>query len=96
MNLNDPEFAKWFESLIRTIVQGEIKKFVKSGGIKFWDSAKVATSASTAIIQVYINNSTTAVGVRNPRSFSLTAGQLVAIVYPNFKMDNMAYIDRIL
>lgn len=57
---------------------------------------KVVTSGSGATISVYINNSTTAVGIKNPRSFSLTTGQLVAIVRPNLKNDNSRYIDRIL
>ncbi len=64
--------------------------------VKFQVVGKVVTAGSGTTISVYINNSTTAVTVQNPRSFSLTAGVLVGIIYPNLKLDNMAYIDRIL
>ena len=56
---------------------------------------KVVTSGSGETIQLYINNSTTAVDIKNPRGFSLTTGQLVVIESPNGKDDNMRYIDRL-
>lgn len=93
MDINSPEFAKWFDSAIRDIVRDEFKKLVSS--LRFEVVGKVATSGSGATINCYINNSPTAVPVKNPRGFSLTAGQLVAVVYPNFN-ENLKYIDRIL
>lgn len=93
MDINSPEFTKWFDSAIRDIVRDEFKKLVSS--LRFEAVGKVATSGSGTTVNCYINNSPTAVPVKNPRGFSLTAGQLVAIVYPNFN-ENLKYIDRIL
>lgn len=93
MDINSPEFAKWFDSAIRDIVRDEFKKLI--GNLRFEAVGKVATSGSGATINCYINSSPTAVPVKNPRGFSLTAGQLVAVVYPNFN-ENLKYIDRIL
>lgn len=61
-----------------------------------WSAGKVAENGSGSSISVYINKSRTAVDVKNPRSFSLTAGQLVMVISPNNKNDNMRYIDHIL
>jgi hypothetical protein len=61
-----------------------------------WTVAKVAVSGSGATVSVYIGDSTNAVDVKNSIGFSLTAGQLVAVVFPNFKNDNQKYIGWIL
>ena len=61
-----------------------------------WATGEVVTGGSGTMIPVYINNSTTAVTIRNPNGLSLTAGKLVAVISPNYKDDNMRYIDRIL
>lgn len=94
MDPNSPEFAKWFT---RTIDERAAKVaeeiLLKTPN---WATGKVVTSGSGATISCYINNSTTAVDVKNPRSLSLTAGQLVAVIYPNYKQDSMAFIDRLL
>lgn len=94
LDINSPEFAKQFDAQIRAIVRNEFKELVK--GLTVEKVGKVAVTGSGATIQVYIGNSTTAVEVNNPRSFSLTADQLVAVAYPNFKNDRTKYIDRIL
>lgn len=94
LDINSPEFAKQFEAEIRRIVRKEFNELKK--GLALERVGKVAATGSGATIQVYIGNSTTAVEIKNPRSFSLTAGQLVAVVYPNFKNDSTKFIDRIL
>jgi hypothetical protein len=93
MRLDYSELADEIDALIMDRLEKNFSKLLAKQ--KTWDIGKVATSGSGANIQVYINNSTTAVTVQNPRSFSLTAGQMVVVHYPNFKQDNMAYIDRI-
>ena len=94
LNIDDPEFAKQLMSVIDDRVEAKFKELVK--GLSLEKVGKVVTSGSGATIQVYISNSTTAVEVKNPRSFTLTANQLVAVVFPNFKNDSTKYIDRIL
>lgn len=94
LDINSPEFAKQLAAYIDSRVERKLREVL--GKTKNWATGKVAVSGSGATISVYINNSTTAVDVKNPRSFSLTAGQLVAVVYPNWKQDNMMYIDRVL
>jgi len=94
LDINSLEFAKQFKTIIEDLTEKKFKELWKKN--TSWSVGKVVTSASTATIQIYINNSTTAVEVKNPRSFSLTEGQLVAVVFPNFKNDSQKYIDRIL
>jgi hypothetical protein len=94
LDINSPEFAKQLAAYIDSRVERKLREVL--GKTKNWATGKVAVSGSGATISVYINNSTTAVDVKNPRSLSLTAGQLVAVIYPNWKQDNMAYIDRVL
>lgn len=93
LDINSPEFAKQLSNIIRDIVNDELEKMITN--LRFEAVGKVATSGNSATINCYINNSPTAVPVKNPRGFSLTAGQLVAVVYPNFN-ENLKYIDRIL
>lgn len=95
LDINSPEFAKQFNSLIRSIVRDELKKLVSSD-LRLEKVGKVAVNGSGPTVQVYINDSATAVTVKNPRGFSLSAGQLVAVVFPNFKNDGAKYVDRIL
>jgi hypothetical protein len=93
MDINDPKFAKWLITTIRDIAKEEAKNVYKEKQKII--IGKVATSGSGETIQLYINNSTTAVDIKNPRGFSLTTGQLVVIESPNGKDDNMRYIDRL-
>jgi hypothetical protein len=94
LDINSPEFAKQLTAVIDARVEKKLREVL--GKIKNWSTGKVATSGNGTTISVYINNSTTAVDIRNPRSLSLAAGQLVAVIYPNWKQDNMMYIDRVL
>jgi hypothetical protein len=94
LDINDPEFAKQFMSIIDVRVESKFKELIK--GLSTEKVGKVAVDGNGSTIQVYIGNSTTAVDIKNPRSFSLTAGQLVAVAFPNFKNDSTKYIDRIL
>jgi hypothetical protein len=94
LDINSPEFAKQLTAIIDARVDKRVAEILRN--TKNWATGKVAVSGSGATISVYINNSTTAVDVKNPRSLSLAAGQLVAVVYPNWKQDNMMYIDRVL
>lgn len=97
MDFNSPEFAQFLIDLIDTRIEKKVPEIIKKqSGFIYEKTGKVAVSGNGSIIQVYIENSTTAVEVKNPSSFSLTAGQLVAIVFPNFKNDNAKYIGRIL
>lgn len=93
-NLNDTAFIKEILSIIDLRIEKKVAELLAKQ--TNWAAAKVATTGSGATVSLYINNSTTAVDAKNPRSFSLTAGQLVAVNYPNHKLDSMAYIDRIL
>lgn len=94
LDINDPKVAKLliesFRDIARKVFREEIVK------LNLEKIGKVAVTGNGATIQIYIENSTTAVEIKNPRSLSLTAGQLVAIVFPNFKNDNSKYIDRLL
>ena len=94
MDLNSPVFAKQLDGVIREIVRSECKKIIS--GLRFEVVGKVASSSSGSTVNVYVQDSTTAVSVKNPRGFSLTTGQLVAVVFPNLRNDNTKYIDRIL
>jgi len=94
LDINSLEFAKQFKTIIEDLTEKKFKELWKKN--TNWSVGKVVTSANTATIQLYINNSTTAVEVKNPRSFSLTTGQLVVVSSPNNKDDNMRYIDRVL
>ena len=94
MDINSPEFADFLIDLIDTRQEINFPKLQ----IKYlnWKTCKVAASGSGATVSVYVGNSTTAVNIKNPNSFSLTAGQLVAVISPNNKNDDARYIDRIL
>jgi hypothetical protein len=97
LDLNSPEFAKFIIDIIDQRIDKKVPEIIKkSSGFIYEKVGKVVTSGNGATIQIYIENSTTAVEIKNPRSLSLTAGQLVAIVFPNFKNDNSKYIDRLL
>lgn len=94
LDINDPKVAKLliesFKDIARKVFREEIVK------LNLEKIGKVAVTGSGATIQIYIENSTTAVEIKNPRNFSLTEGQLIVIVFPNFKNDDGKYIDRIL
>lgn len=92
MDINSPEFAQFFNDFIRDITRKEFLK--KINNLIFTVVGKVAENGSGSVINCFINNSNTPVPVKNPRNLSLSAGQLVAIVYPNFS-DKGKYIDRI-
>lgn len=94
LDINSSEFAKQFDAYIDFKVEKKFKELINT--IHLESVGKVAISGNGTTIQVYINNSQTAVEVKNPRSFSLDKDQLVAIVFPNFRNDNSKYIDRIL
>ena len=94
LDINSLEFAKQFKTIIEDLTEKKFKELWKKN--TNWSVGKVVTSASTATIQLYINNSTTAVEIKNPRSFSLTTDQLVVVTSPNNKDDNMRFIDRVL
>lgn len=94
LDINSPEFAKQLDSYIDLKIENKFKELINNVSLE--KVGKVAVSGNGTVIQVYIENSTTAVEVKNPRSFSLVAGQLVVVVFPNFKNDNAKYIDRIL
>lgn len=94
VDINSPVAAKELIKAIDARIEFKFKELVKDLSLE--KIGKVAVNGSGATIKVYINNSRTAVEVRNPRGFSLTAGQLVAVVLPNFRNDNSKYIDRIL
>jgi len=94
LDINSPEFAKQLMNAIDDRVEVKFRELVK--GLSIEKVGKVAVTGSGATIQVYIGNSATAVEIKNPRSFSLTANQLVAIAFPNFKNDSTKFIDRIL
>ena len=94
LDINDPAFAKQLHGIINDIVDARFDERIKS--LKLEVNAKVAISSSGATVSVYMaSDPTTAVVVKNPRSFSLTAGQLIAVAYPNGN-ENLKYIDRIL
>jgi hypothetical protein len=95
LDMNSPEFAKQLDQVIRDIVRSEFKQLIASE-LKAEAVGKVAASSSGATVNVYINESTTAVKVKNPRGFNLTTGQLVAVRFPKFKNDNSKFVDRIL
>ena len=94
IDINSPEFAKQLISVMRDVARQEARAEIAN--IKFERVGKVATSGSGATISVYIENSTTAVDIKNPNGLSLTAGQLVVITFPRFKNDNAKYINRLL
>jgi len=92
MEFGDAEFMKEFLGLldnrIRKIIREEVPR-LKNEAV-----GRVAATTSGATAQVYINNSATAVTVKNSRGLSLTTNQLVYIRYPNFKDDQAKFIDR--
>ena len=94
VDINSPEFAKQLIDIIDARIEKKVREALQKN--LNWATAKVAVAGSGSTIQVYISNSTTAVSVRNPRGFSLSQGQLVVVIFPNWKQDSMAYIDRIL
>lgn len=95
MDINSPEFQKAILDVIDIRIEKKFKELIKSDLI-LEKVGKVAVSSNGSMIQVYINNSQTAVEVKNPRSFSLSVGDFVAVVFPTFKNDNSKYIDRVL
>jgi len=94
LDINSSEFAKQFINVIDARIEAKFKELKST--LSPEKVGKVAVNGSGATIQVYIGNSTTAVEIKNPRSFTLTAGQLVAVAFPNFKNDSTKFIDRIL
>lgn len=94
MDINNPDFAKWFTKTVRELAREEAKKVVLEQQNLI--VGEVETGGSGATISVYINNSTTAVDVKNPNGLTLSTGQLVAIIYPNGRNDGEKYIDRVL
>ena len=94
MEVNSNEFADFLIDLIDTRIEKKFPELQKKN--INWSVGKVVTSGSGTTISVYINNSTTAVTIKNPNSLSLITGQLVVVISPNYKDDNMRYIDRIL
>ena len=94
MDINSPEFAKMFIDVIDARVEKKLSEVLAQQ--RNWAVGKVASGGSGATVSLYINNSTTAVDVKNPRSFTLVAGQLVAVIFPNGRNDQDKYIDRIL
>lgn len=94
LDINSPEFAKQLVGIIDSRVEKKFKELV--GTLTSEVVGKVESLGDGTVISVYINNSDTAVGVKNPRSFSLTIGQLVVVKYPNFRNDNSKFIDRVL
>jgi hypothetical protein len=94
IDINSPEVAKELVKAIDKRIEMKFKELVK--GLSIEKIGKMAAAGNGPVVQVYINNSPTAVEVKNPRGFSLVAGDLVAIVFPNFRNDSSKYIDRIL
>jgi hypothetical protein len=92
LDLNGTDTAKALHEIIRTIAQNEFDNL--KANLKFEAVGKVVANSSGAMVSVYINGAPTAVMVKNPRSFSLTTGELVGITYPNFN-ENLKYIDRL-
>lgn len=89
MDMNSPEFAKRLLAAFDRQIDKKLKDFKPAN----WCTGKVA-GGSGATISVYINNSLTATGVRNPRGLSLLSNDLVFIWNPNSKVDNMSFIDH--
>ena len=97
IDMNSPEFARILIEIMDTRIDKKVPEIIKNqSGFMYEKVGKVATSGSGATISVYIENSTTAVDIKNPNSLSLTAGQLVMITFPRFKNDNTKYINRLL
>lgn len=92
--MSDEQFGKEIAKLIDKRIYALVPKIIIQQQNLI--VGKVVTSGSGTTISVYINNATTAVDVKNPRSLSLTAGQLVAIIFPNGRNDNEKYVDRVL
>lgn len=91
MDINDPKVVDILFDAIDKRVEEKFKELLQSN--PSWVKGKVATSGSGSTISCYISNSTTAVDVNNPRSFSLVAGDLVKINFPNNRNDRDKYID---
>jgi hypothetical protein len=97
IDINDPIVVQTLKEFVKTIVSEDNAQKKKEG--YFSDQhlhCKIAENGSGSTIKVYIDNSNTPVDVKNPRGFSLTTGQNVAVIFPNGRNDGDRYIDRIL
>jgi hypothetical protein len=90
VDLNSPEFAKKIISVFNRIIDQKLDKHRPIN----WCTGKVETAGSGATIPVYINDSAVVTTVRNPRGLNLSVGDTVFIWLPNYRVDNMAFIDH--
>lgn len=85
MNLNSPEFAK----ALRDFVDQRVEQRLKSYFPKFYVIGRVATASP---LTCYIEESTTAVPVRNPAGISLNVSDIVGIILPNARDDVQRFV----
>ena len=93
MDINSLEFTEWLINLIDE--RAEIKFDEKITKVGLEQVGKVAVTGSGATVPIYIENSTTAVEIKNSYGLSLVEGQLVIIERPNFKNNNRRCIKRL-
>lgn len=96
LDIDSPKFSKEMIGVFRKVARDVYYEEQGKKDNSLEQIGKVATSGSGATISVYIENSTTAVDIKNPGGISLTAGQLVVIERPTFKNDNSRTIKRLL
>ncbi len=90
MDLNSPEFAKKLIAAVDRRIERKMEGFKPAN----WCIGKVAVAGGGTSVSVYINNSSTAAAIRNPRGLNLLLNELVFIWNPNSKVDNMSFIDH--
>jgi hypothetical protein len=97
IDINDPMVVQTLKEFVDTRINKIITQMKKEGELSNEHlHCKIAENGSGSTIKVYIDNSNTPVDVKNPRGFSLTTGQNVAVIFPNGRNDGDRYIDRIL
>jgi len=95
LDINSPEVARQFKSVIHKWFKEWYYEEQGKSENTLEQTATVAATGSGATVSVYIGDSETAVSIKNPSGFSLTAGQMVVIERPKFKNDNSRTIKRL-